>query len=341
MTHHGKAPFRLGLAGGGTDVSPYCDIHGGAVVNATISLYAHASILPRNDGKIVFIQQNSGKRWEGLASEILEIDEDFFLQQGIYNHIVKHYAHRPLSFELVTSMDVPTGSGLGTSSTLVVAIIAAFAEWLKLPLGNYDLARMAYEIERIDLHKNGGRQDQYAATFGGFNFIEFRPNDTVIVNPLDLDKNFTNDLAYSLVLFYMKTSRASANIIATQQENVRKGKTEAIEATHQLKLSTWAMKEALLQADLNKLGQIMDESWQNKKKLSAHITNSKINAIYDAAKAAGAVGGKISGAGGGGFMMFCCPEHTKTKVVQALLQLGGQVFPYSFVNQGVEKWTSH
>jgi D-glycero-alpha-D-manno-heptose-7-phosphate kinase len=341
MTHHGKAPFRLGLAGGGTDVSPYCDIHGGAVVNATISLYAHASILPRNDGKIVFIQQNSGKRWEGLASEILEINEDFFLQQGIYNHIVKHYAHRPLSFELVTSMDVPTGSGLGTSSTLVVAIIAAFAEWLKLPLGNYDLARMAYEIERIDLNKNGGRQDQYAATFGGFNFIEFRPNDTVIVNPLDLDKNFTNDLAYSLVLFYMKTSRASANIIATQQENVRKGKTEAIEATHQLKQSTWAVKEALLQADLNKLGQIMDESWQNKKKLSAHITNSKINAIYDAAKAAGAVGGKISGAGGGGFMMFCCPEHTKTKVVQALLQLGGQVFPYSFVNQGVEKWTSH
>ena len=341
MTHHGKAPFRLGLAGGGTDVSPYCDLHGGAVVNATISLYAHASIMPREDGKIVFIQQNSGKRWEGKSEDVLKIDEDFFLQQGIYNHIVKHYAHKPLSFELVTSMDVPTGSGLGTSSTLVVAIIAAFAEWLKLPLGNYDLARMAYEIERIELDKNGGRQDQYAATFGGFNFIEFRQDDTVIVNPLDLDKNFSNDLAYSLVLFYMKTSRASANIIATQQENIRKGKTEAIEATHQLKQSTWAMKEALLQSDLMKLGQIMDESWQNKKKLSAHITNSKINAIYDAAKAAGAVGGKISGAGGGGFMMFCCPEHTKTKVVQALLNLGGQVFPYSFVNQGVEKWTSH
>jgi D-glycero-alpha-D-manno-heptose-7-phosphate kinase len=341
MTHHGKAPFRLGLAGGGTDVSPYCDLHGGAVVNATISLYAHASIMPREDGKIVFIQQNSGKRWEGKSEEVLNIDEGFFLQQGIYNHIVKHYAHKPLSFELFTSMDVPTGSGLGTSSTLVVAIIAAFAEWLKLPLGNYDLARMAYEIERIELDKNGGRQDQYAATFGGFNFIEFRQDDTVIVNPLDLDKNFSNDLAYSLVLFYMKTSRASANIIATQQENIRKGKTKAIEATHQLKQSTWAMKEALLQSDLMKLGQIMDESWQNKKKLSAHITNTKINAIYDAAKAAGAVGGKISGAGGGGFMMFCCPEHTKTKVVQALLNLGGQVFPYSFVNQGVEKWTSH
>lgn len=341
MTHHGKAPFRLGLAGGGTDVSPYCDLHGGAVVNATISLYAHASIMPREDGKIVFIQQNSGKRWEGNAVEVLNIEDDFFLQQGIYNHIVKHYAHKPLSFELVTSMDVPTGSGLGTSSTLVVAIIAAFAEWLKLPLGNYDLARMAYEIERIELDKNGGRQDQYAATFGGFNFIEFRQDDTVIVNPLDLDKNFSNELAYSLVLFYMKTSRASAHIIEKQQENIRKGKAEAIEATHQLKQSTWAMKEALLQSDLMKLGQIMDASWQNKKKLSAHITNTKINAIYDAAKAAGAIGGKISGAGGGGFMMFCCPEHTKTKVVQALLNLGGQVFPYSFVNQGVEKWTSH
>ena len=341
MTHHSKAPFRIGLAGGGTDVSPYCDQFGGAVVNVTINKYAHASILPRNDGKIVFIQENTGKRWEGKAELEITVDDDFFLQQGVYNHIAKYFNKAPLSFELVTSMDVPTGSGLGTSSTLVVAIIAAFAEWLKLPLGNYDLARIAYEIERLELDKNGGRQDQYAATFGGFNFIEFRQDDTVIVNPLDLDKNFTNDLAYSLVLFYMKTSRASAHIIEKQQENVRKGKTEAIEATHQLKQSTWAMKEALLQSDIVKLGKIMDESWQNKKKLSTNITNTKIYAIYDAAKDAGAVGGKISGAGGGGFMMFCCPEHTKTKVVQALLQLGGQVFPYSFVNQGVEKWTSH
>lgn len=340
MTHHAKAPFRIGLAGGGTDVSPYCDQFGGAVVNATINKYAHASILPRNDGKIIFIQENTGKRWEGNAALEITVDEDFFLQQGVYNHIAKHFNKAPLSFELVTSMDVPTGSGLGTSSTLVVAMIAAFAEWLKLPLGNYDLARMAYEIERLELAKNGGRQDQYAATFGGFNFIEFQTNDSVIVNPLHLENNFANDLAYSLVLFYMKTSRASANIIAKQQDNIRKGKKDALLATHELKNSTHSMKEALMQSDLMKIGRLMDASWHSKKKLSAHITNPKIDSIYEVAMNSGAIGGKISGAGGGGFMIFCCPEHSKSQVVQALGNMGGQVFPYSFVNQGVKRWTS-
>lgn len=340
MIYHGKAPFRLGLAGGGTDVSPYCDMFGGAVVNATINKYAHASIIPKDDGKIVFIQENSGLKWEGKAEKELDIHDDFYLQQGVYNYIFKHYNLEPKSFELATSMDVPTGSGLGTSSTLVVAIIAAFAEWLKLPLGNYDVAKMAYEIERIYLQKNGGRQDQYAATFGGFNFIEFNKDNSVIVNPLLLDNNFSNELAYALVLFYMKTSRASANIIARQQDNIRKGKTEALEATHELKNSTKSMKDALLKSDLLQVGQLMERSWQCKKKLSSHISNSKIDALYDAAMQAGAIGGKISGAGGGGFMVFCCPQHTKSDVVQALSTVGGTVFPYSFVNQGVEKWTS-
>jgi len=340
MIYHGKAPFRLGLAGGGSDVSPYCDIYGGAVVNATINKYAHASIIPRNDGKIVFIQENSGLKWTGAAEKAIDIHDDFYLQQGIYNYMVEHYQLDAQSFELVTSMDVPTGSGLGTSSTLVVAIIAAFAEWLKLPLGNHDTAKMAYEIERIYLQKNGGRQDQYAATFGGFNYIEFKKDNSVIVDPVHLDPNFLNALSYALVLFYMKTSRASAKIIAKQQDNIRKGKIEALEATHELKNSTQAMKEALLKSDLRTVGRLMDESWHNKKKLSSHITNSKIDAIYDTAKRAGAIGGKISGAGGGGFMMFCCPEHTKSEVVLALSSMGGTFFPYTFVNQGVERWTS-
>lgn len=340
MIHHAKAPFRLGLAGGGTDVSPYCDQFGGAVVNATINKYAHASIIPRNDGKIVFIQENKNLRLELNAKNVLEIHPDFALQIGVYNHVVKHFANQPISFELVTSMDVPSGSGLGTSSTLVVAILSAFAEWLNLPLGNYDLAQVAFRIERVDLGMNGGRQDQYAATFGGFNFIDFKKEGSVLVNPLHLNKNFVHDLAYYLVLFYMKSSRASANIIAKQQENVRKGKTQAIEATHALKGFTQDMKEALMQSDLEKIGSMMHSSWTEKKKLTAQITNTKIDALYAAALEAGAIGGKISGAGGGGFMMFCCPAHTRTQVIQALKEIGGQVFPYSFVNQGVERWTS-
>lgn len=341
MIYHAKAPFRLGLAGGGTDVSPYCDQFGGAVVNATINQFAHASIIPRNDGRIVLIQENTNRRMEVTATLELAVDDAFLLQIGVYNHVVKHYAQAPLSFELVTSMDVPSGSGLGTSSTLVVAILAAFAEWLNLPLDKHDLAKTAFEIERIDLKMNGGRQDQYAATFGGFNFIEFKQDGQVLVNPLHLDKRFVNDLSYYLVLFYMKSSRESSSIIAKQQENVRKGNTQAIEATHALKLFTQELQEALTDSDLEKVGQLMHSSWQNKKKLSEHITNSKIDLLYEAALNAGAIGGKISGAGGGGFMVFCCPEHTRTQVIQALQEFGGKVFPYSFVDQGVERWTSY
>lgn len=338
--HHAKAPFRLGLAGGGTDVSPYCDLYGGAVLNATINRFAHASIMPNNDGKIVFIQKNTNQRFEHHSEEVLPIDENFALQIGVYNYVVRHFAKRALSFELVTSMDVPHGSGLGTSSTLVVTILAAFAEWLKLPLGQLELAQHAYIIERIDLKMNGGRQDQYAAAFGGFNYIEFRKDGQVLVHPLQLKINFIRELSFYIVLFYMRTSRASAQIISKQQDNVREGKIEAIEATHALKTFTEEMKVALLKCDLEEIGRLMDLSWQNKKKLSNHITNAKIDALYEAALSAGSIGGKISGAGGGGFMMFCCPSHTRAQVIQALQKRGGKVFPYDFVLQGVERWTT-
>ena len=340
MIHHAKAPFRIGLAGGGTDVNPYCEQFGGAVVNATINQYAHASIIPRTDGKIVFIQENNNLRLEMDTAALLAVDEAFALQIGVYNHVVANFSNQPLSFELVTSMDVPGGSGLGTSSTLVVAILAAFSEWLQLPLGKHDLAQRAYEIERIELKMNGGRQDQYAAAFGGFNYIEFKKDGHVVVTPLHLEKNFVNDLSYYLVLFYMKSSRASANIIARQQEQVRKGKIEAIEATHALKAFTCDVKDAIMKRDLEQIGALMHHSWQNKKKLTNHITNAKIDALYAAALEAGAIGGKISGAGGGGFMIFCCPKHTRSQVIQALQKIGGKAFPYAFVDHGVERWTS-
>ena len=340
MIHRAKAPFRLGLAGGGTDVDPYCSQFGGAVVNATIDRYAHASILPRNDGMVVFIQENTNNRLELPATEMLEVHPDFALQIGVYNHVVAHYTGVPLSFEMVTSMDVPSGSGLGTSSTLVVAILAAFAQWLQLELERDALAQQAYVIERKELKMNGGRQDQYAAAFGGFNFIEFSKTGSVRVEPLALNANFVHDLSYYLVLFYMKSSRASSQIIAKQQENVRKGKVSAIQATHALKAFTQEVKDVLLRGDLNRFGILMHDSWENKKKLTTHISNQKIDSLYEAARSAGAVGGKISGAGGGGFMMFCCPAHTHSQVIQALQNIGGKVFPFSFVGQGVTQWST-
>src|SRR4030095_9641366 len=151
MIYRSKAPLRIGLAGGGTDVSPYSDQYGGAILNATVSMFAYATIEPLNNGKIIIHAIDKKEMVELDAAEELAIDGNLILAKGIYNRIVKDFVKAPLSFRLSTYVDAPAGSGLGTSSTLVVAIIGAFSEWLKLPLGEYDMARLAYDIERKDL----------------------------------------------------------------------------------------------------------------------------------------------------------------------------------------------
>jgi D-glycero-alpha-D-manno-heptose-7-phosphate kinase len=240
---------------------------------------------------------------------------------------------------LTTFVDAPAGSGLGTSSTLVVAILGAFAEMLKLPLGDYDLAHYAYEIERIDLKLAGGRQDQYAATFGGFNFMEFYNNDKVIVNPLRIRKEYLNELENNLVLYFTATTRESAAIINEQQKNVKEKNSKSIDAMHQLKEQAKMMKEALLVGKLHQIGEILDYGFQQKKQMAANISNSNIDAIYDAAIAAGATGGKISGAGGGGFMIFYCPGNSRFNVIKTLNTFGGKINPFQFTQEGVTSWT--
>lgn len=339
MIIRSKAPLRLGLAGGGTDVSPYSDIYGGAILNATISMYAYATIIPRDDGKIIFRAIDKNESYEFESTMFIPLNGELNLLRGIYNRIVKDYSKKPLSFELSTYVDAPPGSGLGTSSTLVVAILGAFVEWLNLPLGEYDLARLAYDIERIDLGMAGGKQDQYAATFGGVNFMEFYKDDKVIVNPLRIRSNYLNELAYNLVLYYTETSRNSSQIIEKQAKNVVNNELQSIEATHKLKEQSILMKEALLKGELNKVGEILDFGWENKKLLAEGITNPEIEKIYKIAKKNGASGGKVSGAGGGGFMIFYCPDNKRSQVVRALEKHGGKVKRYEFVTQGLSSWT--
>jgi D-glycero-alpha-D-manno-heptose-7-phosphate kinase len=336
-----KAPLRLGLAGGGTDVSPYSDLFGGAILNATISSYAYATIEPLDNGKIEFISGNAeNKKSFDAANELSTDDRSFELQVGVYNKIVKQFSKKPLSFRMTTWIDAPQGSGLGTSSTLVVAILGAFVEWLKLPLGKYDIAHLAYEIERIDMKMAGGKQDQYAATFGGVNFLEFLANDKVIVNPLMIKPDVLNELEMNLLLYFTETKRDSASIITHQVENVKKNNTEAIEATHQLKLQAQLMKESMLRGETDKLGEILHMGWEHKKKMAASISNDLLDKIYLAALKAGATGGKISGAGGGGFMFFYCPGTTRLKVSKALEEFGGRTKSFTFTDHGLTTWTS-
>lgn len=339
MIIRSKAPLRLGLAGGGTDVAPYSDLYGGAILNATISMYAYATIQPRKDKKIILNSLDQKKRYEFDSTKRLEIDNQFDLAKGIYNRVVKDFTNKALSFELTTFVDAPPGSGLGTSSTLVVAILGAFTEWLQLPLGEYDLAHLAYEIERIDLAMAGGKQDQYAATFGGVNFMEFFKEDKVIVNPLRIKSIYLNELAHNLVLYNTWTSRVSSRIIENQSKNIIKKNESSIEATHKLKQQAIRMKEAILKGELSSIGDVLDFGWQNKKLMAKQISNKMIDDIYSAAMKSGASGGKISGAGGGGFMIFYCPDNTRFKVIETLKKFGGDTQRYEFTTTGLTTWT--
>ena len=338
MIYRSKAPLRIGLAGGGTDVSPYSDQYGGAILNATVSLFAYANIETLDENAII-VQALDRKEEQRLNwAESLPIDGKLDLLKGVYNRIHKDFGLPLTGFRLSTYVDAPAGSGLGTSSTLVVAIIGAFVEWLKLPLGDYDIAHYAYQIEREDLKLTGGKQDQYAAMFGGVNFMEFYEDDKVIVNPLRIKSQYLHELENNLVLYFTATSRESASIINEQVKNVHEKNEKSIEAMHQLKEQARMMKEALLKGRLHEFGEILDFGFQQKRKMAHNISNTLIEEIYEAAKKAGATGGKISGAGGGGFMIFYCPGNTHHAVIEALKAFGGEVKNYNFTKHGLQTW---
>ncbi|HSN09343.1 MAG TPA: hypothetical protein VLS85_09900 [Hanamia sp.] len=339
MIYRSKAPLRIGLAGGGTDVSPYSDQFGGAILNATVSLFAYANIEPLEEKKIIVEALDRKEQQEFEWAPQLPIDGKLDLLKGVYNRIYKDYQLPASGFRLSTFVDAPAGSGLGTSSTLVVAIIGAFVEWLKLPLGDYDIAHYAYQIERNDLKLTGGKQDQYAAMFGGVNFMEFYEEDKVIVNPLRIKSQYLHELENNLVLYFTATSRESASIIDEQVKNVNNKNEKSIEAMHQLKEQARMMKEALLKGKLDEFGAILDFGFKQKRRMADNISNSRIEEIYEATKKAGATGGKISGAGGGGFMIFYCPGNTHHAVIEELKKFGGEVKNYTFTKHGLSTWS--
>ena len=343
MLYRAKAPLRIGLAGGGTDVSPYADRFGGAILNATVSLFATATLEPRDDGRVVLDSRDLGERVELDVADQLPTGGELTLLRGVYNRVARDYRLPPGGLTLTTEVDAPKGSGMGTSSTVTVAVLGAFAEWLRLPLGEYDVARLAYDIERVDLRMAGGRQDQYAATFGGFNFMEFGAGEKVIVNPLRVRRSYVKELEHNLVLYYTGTSRLSAAIIERQAAAFAKTPTagdanDSLDAAHALKAQAVRMKEAVLTGQLTAIGGLLDYGWQAKKRMASGITNPLIDELYEAALAAGATGGKISGAGGGGFMTFYCPGTTRHSVTDALTRFGGEVRPFTFVQEGMVSW---
>ena len=334
-----RAPLRLGLAGGGTDVPPFCDVYGGMVLNATIDKYAYATIETAAEPRVRFVAGDQQLSCEAEAAHYLPPDGVLDLHKGVYNRIVKEFNRGvPLPLTLTTYCDAPAGSGLGSSSTLVVTMIKAFVELLNLPLGEYDIAHLAYEVERNDVGLHGGKQDQYAATFGGFNFIEFYAKDRVIVNPLRVKNWIISELEASLLLFYTGVSRSSAVIIEEQRQNVQSRAETPVAALHQLKQEAVLMKESILKGDFAGFARSMELSWQSKKQTASLISNAHIEDLYSLAKQAGALAGKVSGAGGGGYMMFIVDPARRMDVVRALKSVGPDVYNCQFTKHGTQGW---
>lgn len=334
-----RAPLRLGLAGGGTDVSPYCDVHGGYVLNASIDRYAYAVIKTLDSPDVRFIAADQNLVSTVLGSLPFELNGQLDLHRAVYNHMMLNFNDgESIPLELSTFCDAPAGSGLGSSSTLVVAMIRAFAELLNLPLDDYTIAHMAYQIERVDCGLQGGRQDQYSATFGGFNFMEFYAEERAIINPLRIKNWIICELESSLVLYFTGVSRESAHIIADQSNNVRSGTVDALEAMHGIKREALTMKECLLRGDFDGLVESMRLGWENKKRSAKTVSNPHIDGIYDAAIKAGALAGKVSGAGGGGFMWFFVPTEKRMDVVRTLNGFSGQVSNCHFTKHGTQAW---
>ena len=335
-----RAPLRLGLAGGGTDLSPYCDRHGGAVLNATIDRFAFAHLSFSPNRKLIFRARDvNAEEAFDLGSEI-SVAQGLVLHKAVYRHFVNNYIGEDIPVTISTTIDAPAGSGLGSSSALVVALVEAFRYLLDLPLGPYDLAKLAYDIERVQLQLAGGRQDQYAASFGGINFIEFLDAQRVIVNPLRIKGDYLKEFESSIVICFTGQSRRSEVIIREQVCGLNEADSPMTESMHRLKDDASAMKVALLQGNIADLAQILRRSWETKKKAAAIISTPEIDRFVDLAMKEGAMGGKVSGAGGGGFLMLMTDPENRYRLISKLNETGGQASAVKLTFEGVEAWST-
>jgi D-glycero-alpha-D-manno-heptose-7-phosphate kinase len=334
-----RAPLRLGLAGGGTDVSPYCDEYGGFVLNAAINRYAYAVINTIDEPVLKFAATDQNISVNCVLNDPLALDNNLNLHKAVYRAIIDRYnGGRRVPLELITFCDAPIGSGLGSSSTLVVVMIRAFVELFNLPLDDYAIAHLAFQIERVDCKLQGGRQDQYSATFGGVNFMEFYANDRAVINPLRIKSWIVSELESSLLLFFTGVSRESASIIAEQSENLKVGHGNALYAMHEIKREALVMKECLLKGDFPGIVESMQRGWKCKKQSARSVSNLHIEEVYDVAINAGALAGRVSGAGGGGFMMFFVPLQKRMDVIKSLDSFEGQVSNCHFTMDGSQAW---
>jgi D-glycero-alpha-D-manno-heptose-7-phosphate kinase len=336
-----KAPLRITFAGGGTDVSPYPEEKGGAVLNCTINKFAYATLesTPGGGGRtsVESLDYNLTINYQ-KASDLVYNGELDLVKAALKTFHRPAAGGVPDSLRLFVHSDAPAGAGLGGSSTMCVALVGAFQSYLREPWTLYEVADYAYRIEREELGIHGGRQDQYAAAFGGFNFIEFAGNRTT-VNPLKIPPEVQNELAYRLLLCYTGLSHYSNDMITQQQLNYNERRAETVDALSATKQLAVDMKNELVRGNLDEMGRLLDEGWQFKKHFTEGISNPRIDTLYARAREAGALGGKLLGAGGGGYILLFCDFARKAKVARAVQDAGGGVSDFSLEPNGLQTWS--
>lgn len=335
-----RAPLRLGFGGGGTDLSPYCEEYGGVVLNGTIDRYAYAHLTTRPDNRLVFRAYDLGREESLDCSLDFDIREGLGLHRAVYRHMMmEHNSGKAAPLTITTTIDVPEGSGLGASSALTVALVEAFVLAMELPLGPYDVASLAFDIERRQLGLAGGRQDQYAAAFGGFNFIEFLQGGTnVIVNPLRMRRDHLNEFESSLVICFSGQSRQSAQIIEQQVAGLSTLDETTIAAMHEMKEHALTMKKQLLSGDVRGMAQVLNQSWLSKKRTATSVSNSQVERLVELALDAGAWAGKVSGAGGGGFIMLLTDPEKRFGLIRTLNEADAAASAVKLTFEGAEAW---
>lgn len=328
-----RAPLRISFAGGGTDVPPFPATEGGCVLSATIDRYAYGSLTPRGD-RVVTIESVDFK-----TTTQIDLDEEILCDGSL--DLIKAAVRRfgrdgTDGYDLVLRSSAPPGSGLGSSSTMMVTLTGLLAQHYGLKLDSYQVARLAWGIEREDLGIAGGLQDQYAAAFGGFNFIEF--GDRILVNPLRIRDEIAFELELSLLLCFTGITRDSARVIDDQTRRATAGADDTLAGLRAQKELAVAMKAALLTGELREFGSLLGEAWQQKKRMSPFISNQRIDELYELALQKGALGGKITGAGGGGYILLFCDFTRKHRVIEALEFAGARVTEFAFDSKGLTTW---
>jgi D-glycero-alpha-D-manno-heptose-7-phosphate kinase len=330
-----QAPVRISFAGGGTDVSPYPELYGGAVVNTTISIFMSVRIRIRKDQQVVIYANTR-------PDPITYHDVSQLKYDGTLDFIkaaAKLTYKRPEGFEVYLYSPLPMCSGLGGSGAMCVALLDAFNQIGSRRLNNYDIAELAFQIETQELGNATGRQDQYAAAFGGFNHIEFLGNTHVRLNRLEIPRAGERLLNQALALIRLGERMPSGQIIQEQSAGV-KNSTDTLDAMNKSKGMVTDMCEALMAADVERIGGLLDILWQEKKRFSPHVSNANIDGIFARLRAAGMLGGKLTGAGGGGHILACIDIERRDSVLTAAEHMGLQVIPFTFVHEGVMSWQS-